>query len=77
MTEQYTETPPGKQGSSTGPCDLADIASLSREELIDRLVNFRGSFRLDFTADFLARKPTAQLRHILIAAHKHAAGLTR
>jgi len=54
-------------------CNLAEIASLSREELVRRLLTFQGDFRLDFTETFLAFKSTDELRHILIAACKHAA----
>jgi len=52
---------------------LAEIASLSREELVLRLMTFDGRFHFDFTEAFLAQKSTDQLRHILIAACKHAA----
>ena len=54
-------------------CNLSEIASLEREELLQRLMHFNGRVKLDFTESFLARKSTDQLRHILIAACKYAA----
>ena len=64
---------------TSAACNLAEIASLGREELVKRLLSFQGDFRLDFTETFLALKSTDELRHILIAACKHAAkgGLPR
>jgi len=61
------------ESDSRDTCDLSEIASLSREELIDRLTHFKGTCPLDFTPDFLARKTVPQLRHILVAAYKFAA----
>ena len=55
-------------------CNLAELASLTREELISRLLTFQGKFRLDFTPSYLEQKTTDQLRHILVAACKHAVG---
>ena len=57
-----------------GVVNLSEIASLSREALIDRLLHFHGACPLDFSEGFLARKSTDQLRHILIAACKFAGG---
>ena len=54
-------------------CDLSELAALSREELVSRLMTFRGKFPFDFTESFLAQKTTDQLRHILMAACKYAA----
>ncbi|NIA20869.1 MAG: hypothetical protein GWP05_02625 [Anaerolineaceae bacterium] len=51
---------------------LVEIASLSREELMERLLHFHGKFAFDFRENYLKRKTTAQLRHILMAAYKHA-----
>ncbi|HOI53626.1 MAG TPA: hypothetical protein PLP01_00075 [Phycisphaerae bacterium] len=51
---------------------LSTIASLSREELVDRLLHFHGKFAFDFNRQYLEQQPTAQLRHILVAAFKHA-----
>lgn len=56
-----------------GVCNLAEIAALSREELIQRLLHFDGRCPLDFNEGFLERKSTDSLRHILIAACKHVA----
>ena len=43
------------------------IASLERGELKKRIKNFRGSFKLDFTEDYLEKSSTDRLRHILLA----------
>ena len=51
---------------------LSTIASLSREELMDQLLHFPGKFAFDFNRPFLEQQPTSQLRHILVAAMKHA-----
>ncbi len=51
---------------------MAEIAGLTRDELIERLLRFKAEFPLDFTDSFLSRKSTDQLRHILIAACKQA-----
>jgi len=53
--------------------NLSEIASLTREQLVDRLLNFDGRCRLDFTDGFLSQKSTERLRHILIAAYRYAA----
>jgi hypothetical protein len=50
---------------------LSEIASLSRDQLVERLLHFEGDCPLDFTAAFLAQKSTDRLRHILIAAYKY------
>jgi len=50
---------------------LSEIAALSREELVARLLRFEGRCTLDFTAEYLAQKSEDQLRHILVAACKH------
>ncbi len=44
------------------------IATLPRPELKKRIKNFRGSFKLDFTDDYLDRISLDRLRHILLAA---------
>lgn len=43
------------------------IASLGRGELKKRIKNFKGSFKLDFTEDYLEKSSTDRLRHILLA----------
>jgi len=48
------------------------IAELSREELIASLLNFPGTFKFDFTPDYLQTINTDQLRHMLMAAYMHA-----
>jgi hypothetical protein len=44
------------------------IASLGKEEVKDRLMNFKGRFRLDFTNEYLDKLSVDRLRHILLAA---------
>ncbi len=51
---------------------LVEVASLSRQGLVDRLLHFHGKFAFDFQETYLERKTTAQLRHILVAAYRHA-----
>ncbi|MDD5011765.1 MAG: hypothetical protein PHQ00_06550 [Phycisphaerae bacterium] len=48
------------------------IASLGRNELTQRIKNFRGRFKLDFTDQFLNSLTTDRLKHILLAAETHA-----
>ena len=48
------------------------IAELSREELIVSLRNFPGTFKFDFTVNYLQTVNTDQLRHMLMAAYMHA-----
>ena len=44
------------------------IASMSKLEVIDRLVHFDGPMNLDFTNEYLETLSTDKLRHILLAA---------
>lgn len=44
------------------------IATLDRDELKRQIKNFHGSFKLDFTDDFLDAVSLDRLRHILLAA---------
>ncbi len=46
----------------------AQLATLSRDEIKPRLLDFPSRTRLDFTEDFLEELSTEQLRHILLAA---------
>lgn len=53
------------------------IASMSKREVIRRLLHFDGGIKLDFTSDYLEKLSTDRLRHILLAAvvtvnRKHA-----
>ncbi|MFA5553624.1 MAG: hypothetical protein WCZ89_00480 [Phycisphaerae bacterium] len=48
------------------------IASLDRNELTQRIKNFRGRFKLDFTDQYLNSLSTDRLKHILLAAETHA-----
>lgn len=47
---------------------LSDLAILDRQELKDRLCNFKGSFKFDFTPQYLDTLSNERLRHILAAA---------
>jgi len=44
------------------------LASLSRDQLKQRIRNFKGPFKLDFTDEYLDKLSTDRLRHILLAA---------
>ena len=44
------------------------IASLGRSEVEQRIKNFKGSFKFDFTEEYLAGLTVDRLRHILFAA---------
>lgn len=55
------------------PLSISSIVAMDRCELVERLLHFHGKFHFDFTEQFLESKPTSQLRHILVAASRHAA----
>ena len=44
------------------------IASLGRNEVEHRIKNFKGSFKFDFTDEYLESQTIDRLRHILFAA---------
>lgn len=44
------------------------IAELGKDEIKARLLNFEGTFCLDFTEEYLDALPLDRLRHILLAA---------
>ena len=44
------------------------ISSLDRGEVEDKIKNFQGSFKLDFTEEYLQNLTVDRLRHILFAA---------
>ena len=48
--------------------EVTSIASLGRNELKRRIINFQGRFKLDFTEDYLSKLSVDRLRHILLAA---------
>ncbi len=58
------KTPPSNQ-----EVVLERIQGMSREALMEELLNFRGSLRLDFTREFLDKLSDEKLRHVLLAAH--------
>ena len=43
------------------------VSAMDRESLIEKFRNFRGSFPVDFTPEFLSAQPTDRLRHIFVA----------
>lgn len=54
----------------------AQVASLNRQELKDRLLTFRGRLRLDFTETYLDTLTDDKLRHILMAVYLTEYGIT-
>ncbi len=46
----------------------AYVTSLTKDELIDRLLHFDGPIKLDFTEAYLKGFDIDKLRHILLAA---------
>ena len=48
--------------------EVTTIASLGRIELTRRIKKFSGSFKLDFTEDYLNKSSIDKLRHILMSA---------
>ncbi len=44
------------------------MAELDREAIKQQILNFKGSFEMDFTDDFLNNLSVFRLRHILMAA---------
>ncbi len=50
------------------------IATMPRNRVIKNLLNFEGSFKFDFTREYLEKLSTDQLRHLLLAAYLHASG---
>lgn len=43
------------------------VSALDRSGLIHQFQSYRGSFPIDFTAEFLASQPVDRLRHIFVA----------
>jgi hypothetical protein len=46
----------------------ASLADLGRDDLKQRIKNFRGRFKLDFSDDYLDALSLDRLRHLLLAA---------
>lgn len=44
------------------------VSSMSKRQIIRRLLRFDGPIKLDFTPDYLENLSTDRLRHILLAA---------
>jgi hypothetical protein len=43
------------------------VAAMDRDDVVRHVQEFRGSFPLDFTPDFLSSVPLDRLRHIFVA----------
>ena len=43
------------------------VAGLDRQALVEQFRNFRASFPIDFTREFLERQPEDRLRHLFVA----------
>lgn len=43
------------------------VSSLDREGIVEQFGNYRASFPLDFTPDFLNSQPLERLQHIFVA----------
>ena len=71
--EEMTKPRKGKKtkkadNRSTFEKNILSVARMDRPELIRRIRNFKGRFRLDFTDDYLNKLSVDRLRHILLAA---------
>ena len=53
---------------------VSDIAALSRQDVKQEIMQFDGTFKLDFTEEFLETLPLERLRHILLAARLQQQG---
>jgi hypothetical protein len=42
-------------------------ASMDRKALVSQFRDFRGTFPIDFTREFLERQPVDRLRHLFVA----------
>lgn len=47
----------------------SEVSSLTRQELKDRLLHFKGRLKLDFTEPYLDSLTDDKLRHILLAVY--------
>ncbi len=54
----------------------SEVASLSRQELKDRLLHFKGRLKLDFTEPCLDSLSDDKLRHILLAVYLTEYGIS-
>ncbi len=48
-----------------------ELAVMTRTQVVDELMSFPGTVRLDFTHEFVANQSLGQLKHILAAARMH------
>lgn len=65
---EYTE----RDMEQTMDMPVHKIAELSRDEVIEKLLHFPGTFKFDFTLEYLQGLTTEQLQHTLLAAYIHA-----
>jgi hypothetical protein len=63
---------PGRRKRSAFEKEAESVARSNRAELTRRILRFKGSFKLDFTEDYLKRLSVDRLRHILLAALMNA-----
>jgi hypothetical protein len=54
--------------TKTKELSIEDLPDMRREELIDALLHFPGTFEFDFTRECLDAYSDSQLRHTLMAA---------
>ncbi|MEJ5260326.1 MAG: hypothetical protein WHS88_09070 [Anaerohalosphaeraceae bacterium] len=54
----------------------SEVSSLSRQDLKDRLLNFKGRLKLDFTEPYLDSLSDDKLRHILLAVYLTEYGIS-
>ena len=63
--------------AAMGPMDVEalaeQIASMTRQDVTDRLLTFPADFPVDFTREYLDRLPLERLQHLLMAAHLYRA----
>ena len=44
------------------------VSKMPKEEAVDKILNFSGSFKLDFSREYLEKQTVDKVRHILLAA---------
>jgi len=57
---------------NTASGEILEVMSMNRDQVIDRLLHFSGSFDFDFSAEYLESLGNEQLQHMLVAAYLHA-----
>ncbi|MBN1764461.1 MAG: hypothetical protein JW860_04325 [Sedimentisphaerales bacterium] len=51
------------------------VAQMSRDEVKQEILHFKGTFKLDFPEDYLEQLSVERLRHILLAAKLQQSGI--